>query len=87
MNLIVQRANQDFGPYSISAVEQYLAQGSLLPHDLARREGDPVSSSLPLEKLLVQCGGTLPAAGNPFQAALKNLKSFDLRRLFPWSTN
>ncbi|WP_395752960.1 PrsW family glutamic-type intramembrane protease [Prosthecobacter sp.] len=86
MNIIVQRANQDFGPYPISLIEQYIAQGSLLPHDLARKEGEPVSSSLPLGKLLAQCGGMNPLAGNPFQAAIQNMKSFDIRLLFPWGT-
>ncbi|MEO6754356.1 MAG: PrsW family glutamic-type intramembrane protease [Chthoniobacteraceae bacterium] len=86
MKLIIQRANQDFGPYPLALVEQYIAQGSLLPHDLARKEGEPVSASLPLGKLLAQCGGANPLAGNPFQTALQNLKSFDPRLLFPWGT-
>ena len=86
MKLIIQRANQDFGPYPLALVEQYIAQGSLLPHDLARKEGESVSASLPLGKLLAQCGGANPLAGNPFQTALQNLKSFDPRLLFPWGT-
>lgn len=86
MKIIIHRKNQDFGPYPIALVEQYISQGSLLTHDLARKEGEPVSASLPLAKLLVQCGGTIPALGNPFQTALQNLKSFDLRLLFPWDT-
>jgi hypothetical protein len=27
MKLIIQRANQDFGPYPLAFVEQYIAQG------------------------------------------------------------
>jgi RsiW-degrading membrane proteinase PrsW (M82 family) len=84
MNLIIQRAGQDFGPYPITLVEQYLTQGSLLPHDLARREGEMISNSLPLAKLLTQCGRTSPLSGNPFGAAMQDLRSFDLRLLFPW---
>ena len=86
MRIIIQRAHQDFGPYPLALVEQYIAQGSLLPNDLARKEGDPASSNLPLEKLLAQCGGTNPLAGNPFQTTLQNLKSFDPRLFFPWRT-
>jgi RsiW-degrading membrane proteinase PrsW (M82 family) len=86
MKLIIHRANQDFGPYPLALVERYIDQGSLLPHDLARKEGEPVSACLPLAKLLVQCGGAIPPLGNPFQTALQDLKSFDPRLLFPWGT-
>lgn len=86
LKIIIQRANQDFGPYALKLVEQYVAQGSLLPHDLARREGEPPSSCIPLAKLLAQCGAANPSLGNPFQTALQNLKSFDPRLLFPWAT-
>jgi RsiW-degrading membrane proteinase PrsW (M82 family) len=88
MKIIIQRVNQDFGPYPRSLVEQYLAQGSLLPHDLAREEGTPAASSLPLSQLLARTGtgNPPPSLGNPFQLALQNLKSFDIRLLFPWAT-
>ena len=86
MKLIIHRANQDFGPYPLALVERYIDQGSLLPHDLARKEGEPVSACLPLAKLLVQCGGAISPLGNPFQTALQDLKSFDPRLLFPWGT-
>ncbi len=86
MKIIIQRANQDFGPYPLAAVQKFLAQGSLLPHDLAREEGTPPSGSLPLAKLLARAGVKDPHAGNPFALAMQNLKSFDLQLLFPWKT-
>jgi len=86
MRIIIQRSNQDFGPYPLAAIEKYLAQGSLLPHDLAREEGSPPSASIPLAKLLARAGVKDPNAGNPFVQAVQNLKSFDLSLLFPWKT-
>ncbi len=88
MKIIIQRNQQDFGPYSLAAVQQYLAQGSLLPHDLARDAADPNTSLVSLTQLLARAGHSLPpqGSGNPFQQALQNLKSFDARLLFPWAT-
>jgi len=88
MKIIIQRNQQDFGPYSLSAVQQYLSQGSLLPHDLARDAAAPNASLVPLSQLLSRAGqSVLPqGSGNPFQQALQNLKSFDARLLFPWAT-
>lgn len=88
MKIIIRRNQQDFGPYTISAVEQYLRQGSLLPHDLARDASDANSTGMPLSQLLNCAGVALPAhgVGNPIQQAIQNLKSFDKRLLFPWST-
>lgn len=86
MKIIIQRANQDFGPYPLAVVEKYLAQGSLLPHDLAREAGTPPTGSVPLSRLLARAGIKNPIAGNPLALALQNLKSFDLRLLFPWTT-
>ena len=88
MKIIIQRNQQDYGPYSVAAVQQYLSQGSLLPHDLARDAAAPSVSSVPLSQLLSRVGAVLPSqgSGNPLQQALQNLKSFDTRLLFPWAT-
>ena len=88
MKIIIQRNQQDFGPYSLAAVQQYLNQGSLLPHDLARDATYPSSSLMPLSQLLSRAGISMPSqgSGNPFQQAIQNLKSFDTRLLFPWAT-
>lgn len=88
MKIIIQRNHQDFGPYSLAAVQQYLSQGSLLPHDLARDAAVPNVSLVPLSQLLSRAGQSLPpqGSGNPFQQALQNLKSFDIRLLFPWAS-
>ena len=88
MKIIIQRNQQDFGPYSLAAVQQFLSQGSLLPHDLARDAGAPNASGVPLSQLLARAGAAMPpqGSGNPLQQALQNLKSFDTRLLFPWTT-
>ncbi len=88
MKIIIQRNQQDFDPYPLPLVQQYLSQGSLLPHDLAREDGASVASFVPLSQLLARAGVTSSSqgGGNPFQLALQNLKSFDTRLIFPWAT-
>lgn len=88
MRIIVSRNNQEFGPYSLQAVQQYLAQGSLLPHDLGRDASAPGSVPVPLSQLLSAQGvsGATPGAGNPFKQTYENLRSFDPKLLFPWGT-
>jgi len=88
VRIIVSRNNQDFGPYSLATAQQYLSQGTLLPHDLARDAAVPGAASLPLGQFLASHGMAAPSAGsgNPFSQAYQNLRSFDLKLLFPWST-
>ena len=88
MKIIIQRNQQDFGPYSLAAVQQYPSQGSLLPSDLAREFGASVASLVPLSQLLARAGvaSSSQGSGNPFQLALQNLKSFDTRLIFPCAT-
>ena len=88
MRIIVSRNNQDFGPYSLATAQQYLSQGTLLPHDLARDAAVPGAAPLPLGQFLASHGMAAPSAGsgNPFSQAYQNLRSFDLKLLFPWST-
>ena len=88
VRIIVSRNNQDFGPYSLQAVQQYLAQGSLLQHDLGRDASAPGSVPVPLSQLLSSQGasGATPGSGNPFQQTYENLRSFDPKLLFPWAT-
>lgn len=88
MRIIVSRNNQDFGPYTLAAVQHYLSQGSLLPHDLARDASIPGAAPVPLSQLLSGQGAGVPSAGsgNPLQLAYQNLRSFDLSLIFPWTT-
>ncbi len=88
MKIIVQRNQQIFGPYPLTLVQQYLKQGSLLPQDLAREEGSQSTTHIPLSQLLARLGAGSPPinAANPLNLALQNLKSFDLRLIFPWNT-
>ena len=88
MKIIIQRNQENFGPYPLSLVEQYLQQGTLLLHDLAREENASSAAFVPLSQLLANAGIVRPSlvAANPLSLALQNLKSFDLRLLFPWQT-
>jgi len=88
VRIIISRNGQDFGPYSLAAVQHYLAQGGLLPHDLARDASLPGAAAVPLAQLLSAQGTTMPSVGtgNPFQQSWQNLRSFDLSLLFPWAT-
>ena len=88
MRIVVSRNKQDFGPYSLATAQQYLAQGTLLSHDLARDASNAGSVPVPLADFLASHGVAAPSAssGNPFAQAYQNLRSFDLKLLFPWST-
>ncbi len=50
MNYFVKRGEQEFGPYSLAVLQQYVAQGNISQQDLARSEAmtdwAPVSSVL-----------------------------------------
>jgi hypothetical protein len=50
MNYRIRRGDQEFGPYSLAELKQYLAEGRIVPADLARSEGmeewTPVSQVL-----------------------------------------
>lgn len=59
MKIIIQRNQHDFGPYSVAAVQQYLSQSSLLPHDLARDAAAPNASFVPLSQFLSRAGVAL----------------------------
>ena len=87
MKIVIQRNGQSFGPYSLAIARQYLAQGSLLPQDLAREDGNLTAQWQPLSRLLAQAGISNPpiSGGNTFSTTIQNLKSFDLRLLFPWN--
>jgi RsiW-degrading membrane proteinase PrsW (M82 family) len=88
VRIIVSRNKQDFGPYTLAVAQQYLSQGTLLSHDLARDASNPGSLPVPLAQFLASQGMATPSAsmGNPFTQAYQNLRSFDLKLLFPWST-
>lgn len=80
MKVIVQRNSQTFGPYPLNLVEQYLKQGRIFLHDLAREENASSAQWLPLRHLLNQAGHS--SLGR--QSFYKDLKSLDPGLLFPW---
>jgi RsiW-degrading membrane proteinase PrsW (M82 family) len=80
VNVLIQRNNQTFGPYPANLVEQYLKQGRIFLHDLARVETMPSSQWLSLHQLLDQTGH----ASLGRQSFLEKLKSLDPGLMFPW---
>ena len=87
MKIFVQRNGQQFGPYPVALVHQYLAQGTLLPQDLARLESMGSSVWIALSQLLAQSSVLPPPPStgvNPFIQAVQQIKAFDHRILFPW---
>jgi RsiW-degrading membrane proteinase PrsW (M82 family) len=85
MRILVQRNGQTFGPYTEQLASQYLAQGQLLSQDLARDDAAPGSQWISLSQLLQGVGIRVPASIlDIFGKTLQDLKSFDLRLIFPW---
>jgi uncharacterized membrane protein len=39
MNYMIKRGDKEYGPYTLAALQQYVAQGNISPTDLARSEG------------------------------------------------
>ena len=39
MNYVIKRGDQEYGPYTLAVLQQYVAQGNISPTDLARSEG------------------------------------------------
>lgn len=54
MNYIIYRDGQEFGPYTLAELQQYLASGNILPTDMARSEG--MAESLPVSQII----GSIP---------------------------
>jgi hypothetical protein len=50
MNYRVKRDDQEFGPYSLSDLQQYVQSGHILPQDLAQSEG--MSEWIPVSQIL-----------------------------------
>jgi protease PrsW len=85
MRILVQRNGQIFGPYTEQVAVQYLSEGRLMPHDLAKDDATTGSTWTPLSKLLTSTTmpGVVPGL-NVFGKSLQDLKSFDFRLFFPW---
>lgn len=83
---MVNREGQDFGPYPITLVQQYLKAGTLLPHDLARDADEADSTFIALDRLLAKNGVriTEQSGENAVDKLIDNLNSFDVSAIFPW---
>ncbi len=64
MNINIHRDGQDFGPYTLEQVNQYLRDGSIVPSDMAWHDGLPDWVPLP------QVKGVLVPAGTAINANL-----------------
>lgn len=85
MKILVQRNGQVYGPYTEQVAGQYLGQGQLLPQDLAKDDALPGAAWEPLGKLLSGKVSPPPSPGQGVLGkSLQDLKSFDLRLVFPW---
>jgi RsiW-degrading membrane proteinase PrsW (M82 family) len=85
MKILVQRNGQVYGPYTEQVAAQYLSQGQLMPHDLAKDDALAGSSWSPLSKVIA--GTMLPGSVSGqgvIGKSLQDLKSFDLRLILPW---
>lgn len=84
--IIIRRGIQDYGPYPVAGVQQYLSQGTLFLHDLARDAATPSAPLLPLAQVLKRAGVAVsPTGGGTFwDQVRRDMKAFDLRLLFPW---
>ena len=85
MKILVQRGGQTFGPYTEQIAAQYLAAGTLLPHDLARDDASGVLKWVPLKKLLAKNHAASRASlSSLISQTIASFKSFDLHLIFPW---
>lgn len=86
MKILVQRNGQVYGPYTEQVAAQYLSLGQLMPQDLAKDDSSAGSSWVALGKLLAGTGlAVSPVGPGVVGKTLQNLKSFDLRLVFPWN--
>ncbi len=50
MNYFIKRGDQEYGPYTLAVLQQYVAQGNISLQDLARSEG--MSDWVPVTKII-----------------------------------
>jgi len=50
MKYYIQRQSTEYGPYTLADLQRYVAQGSILPNDLARSEG--MTEWMPVSQIL-----------------------------------
>lgn len=60
MDYFVKRGEQQFGPYTLAALQQYVKQGNISPQDLARSEG--MTDWVPVSTVLGNVPVTAPSA-------------------------
>ena len=61
MNYRIKRGDQEFGPYSLAELKQYVAEGRIIPTDLARSEG--MEDWAPIAEVTGNVDVTAPVTG------------------------
>ena len=86
MRIYISRGGQEFGPYPVGDIQRFLADGSVFPHDQARKEGEPTGLHKSLGQVFQDAGIAYRATrkGNPFRLALEDLKALEIRLILPW---
>lgn len=80
MNYFVKRGEQEYGPYSLAALQQYVQQGNISPEDMARSEG--MTDWMKVSSIL----GNVPVTPNQFGAAVARVvPSYPLPPKLHWA--
>ena len=82
MNYLVKRGEQQFGPYTLAEIQQYVQSGNIASGDLAQSEG--MTEWVPVSQVL----GTIPISVTPSGAAVAMQPAVELVPLAPnlhWS--
>lgn len=67
MKYYIQRGSQEYGPYSLVDLRKYVAEGNIVPNDMARREDG--SEWVPVSQVLASAGGAAQPQPPPQQQA------------------
>ena len=84
MKIHIDRNGERFGPYSIEEINAYLAAGTLLPSDLAWKDG--MTDWLPVHQIsgVVAATGSVVTSVLPSQPCRLETKKRFSKELLPW---
>jgi RsiW-degrading membrane proteinase PrsW (M82 family) len=87
MNVFVRRSEKAYGPYPLHMVQQFLASGQLVAHDLARFEGDGPNDWRRLVELMSCPAPAFRKApeADAWTSTFDTIRALGMRLLFPWT--
>lgn len=87
MNVFVRRSEKAYGPYPLHMVQQFLASGQLVSHDLARFEGDKPDDWRRLVDLTAVAAPAVQRAPDTdaLTSTFVTIRALGMRLLFPWT--